>query len=231
MTKPPPSIDPVNVHTTREAWLRAATDELRPLFAAAGYTVPEKIRAAIGFTSTGRKSKRRGECWSFASSADQTFELFVRVDIDEPTAVLAVLTKELVHATLPASAGHGALFKAAALKLGLQGPMRNATPGVLLEAKLAQIADVLGPLPHARLDIGQLPLTAIALDRPRKQKARMLKAECQGGGVGCGYVVRIASKWVRDLGAPLCPKHGAMIVDDPKPEQDEALEGALEESV
>jgi len=131
----------------------------------------------------------------------------------EPVEVLSVLVKELVHTALPAGAGHGKLFKAAALKLGLQGPMRRATASVLLHARLADLAAMLGPLPHASLHIDQGPLAAVALDRPRKQRARMLKAECEGGD--CGYTVRVASKWARDLGPPHCPKHGAMAVTMP----------------
>jgi hypothetical protein len=39
---------------------------------------------------------------------------------------------------------------------------------------------------------------------------QVLKAEC--GGDGCGYTLRITAKWVDEVGAPLCPKHGAMVV-------------------
>ena len=41
-----------NTHTTREGWLLAATDELRPHFADHGFTLPDKIRHALAFTST-----------------------------------------------------------------------------------------------------------------------------------------------------------------------------------
>jgi hypothetical protein len=53
----------------------------------------------------------------------------------------------------------------------------------------------------------------------------MIKAEC--AGEGCGYVVRVAAKWVRDLGPPLCPKHGSMTVDLPS-ESDESSEAEVE---
>ena len=53
--KPPAPTVP-NCHEFREAWLRMATMELRPYFASAGYTVPENIRFAIAFTSTGRRA-------------------------------------------------------------------------------------------------------------------------------------------------------------------------------
>jgi hypothetical protein len=93
--------------------------------------------------------------------------------------------------------------------------MRKPEAGPLLLEFLARIAETLGPLPHASLD-----LMAPVLDRPakpigapKKQKARMLKAECHGRlGQLCGYTARIAAKWVDDLGPPHCPKHGAMHV-------------------
>jgi hypothetical protein len=210
-----------NVFDTREAWLRAATNELRPYFANCGYQLPEKIRFSIAFTSIGRKGKRLGECWHSSTSDDDTYEIFIRADIAEPLVILAVLIKELVHTTLPLDAGHGKLFKDAAVKIGLQGPMRAATPGVLLQKRLDEIAANLGPLPHARLDIAQQSMAArmVPLDAPKKQRARWRKAECTSDG--CGYTVRVVSKWVKEKGPPHCPEHGAMTVDLPEEDDDE----------
>jgi hypothetical protein len=201
-----------NTHDTREAWLRAAANELRPYFQSCDLMLPEKIRYAIAFTSTGRRSKRVGECWAPATSDDASYEIFIRADIAEPIDVLGVLMKELVHTALPAGAGHGKQFREAALKIGLQGPMRNAQPGVLLKARLVDLVAALGPLPHASLHVDQTPLTAVAvaLDRPKKQRARMLKALCAVDD--CGFLVRVAAKPVKEIGPPHCPKHGAMTV-------------------
>ena len=202
----------VNRHDLRESWLRAAAGELRPYFASVGYSLPDSIRFAIAFPSTGRKGKRMGECWHSTSSEDGHYEIFLRADLSDAVEVLGVLVKELVHTVLPADAGHGRLFKTAALKIGLQGPMRTAEPTVLLKGRLEELAATLGPLPHARLHIEQSPLVAVAptpataLDRPKKQRSRMFKAEC--AVEGCGYTVRIAAKWVNEVGPPSCPKHG-----------------------
>jgi hypothetical protein len=62
---------PVNRHDFRESWLRAAAAELRPYFATVGYSLPDNIRFAIAFTSTGRKGKRLGECWHSSTSDDR----------------------------------------------------------------------------------------------------------------------------------------------------------------
>ena len=205
-----------NRHDSRESWLRSATVALRPYFQTCGFSVPENIRFAIAFPSTGRRGARIGECWHSSTSDDGTFEIIVRADIADPVEVLGVLVHELIHAVLPIDAGHGKLYKEAAIKIGLEGPMRHALPNQLLRPRLVELAESLGALPHARLNIDRGRDNRPA-DQPKKQRTRLLKAEC--GGAGCGYTVRITAKWVDDIGAPLCPKHGAMTVD--RPEGDE----------
>lgn len=202
-----------NVHESRESWLRAATNELRPHFEQCGYPLPDKFRFAIAFTSNGRKSKQPGELWHAETSADQHYELFIRADLSDPVEVLGVLIHELVHAVLPLDAGHGRLYKEAALKIGLHGPMRQAMPGPLLQPRVNELAAALGPLPHAKLNIERGPSNKGPIDRPKKQGTRMIKAEC--GAADCQYTVRIARKWLTELGAPLCPKHGLMKFDLP----------------
>lgn len=133
-----------NYHDTREAWLRAATNDLRPYFKSCGYELPENIRFAIAFPSTGRKGKRVGECWHSSTSADAAYEIFIRADLFEPEDVLAVLIKELVHTLLPADEGHGKQFKTAATRIGLEGSMRQAVPGPLLKERLKTLAAGLG---------------------------------------------------------------------------------------
>ena len=202
-----------NTHDTREAWLRSATMALRPHFESCGLSIPENIRFAIAFPSTGRRGARIGECWHSSTSDDGNFEIIVRADIAEPVEVLGVLVHELIHAVLPADAGHGKLYKDAAIKIGLEGKMRHALPSQLLRPRLVELAESLGSLPHARLNIDRGRDNRPA-DQPKKQRARLLKAECDGEG--CGYTVRITAKWVDDIGAPLCPRHGAMGVDRPE---------------
>jgi hypothetical protein len=202
-----------NTHDTRESWLRAATAELRPYFETQAYAIPENIRFAIGFPSTGRRGNRVGECWHSSTSDDGAYEIFIRADIAEPVEVLGVLTHELIHAVLPIDAGHGKLYREAALKLGLVGEMRHAMPGSLLRDRLFALSETLGPLPHARLYIERGRDNRIAADCPRIQRARLHKAECITEG--CGFIVRVAAQPVREIGPPHCPLHGAMRVDLP----------------
>ncbi len=201
----------VNTHESREGWLRAATAELRPYFANCGYPIPDNIRFAIAFPSTGRQGKRIGECWHSSTSDDGNFEIIIRADIAEPVEVLGVLVHELIHVVLPVDAGHGKLYRDAAIKIGLEGQMRHALPNQLLRPRLVDIAATLGTLPHAKLNIERGRDNKHPADRPKKQGTRMLKAECPGEG--CGYTVRLAAKWINDVGAPHCPKHGVMTVE------------------
>lgn len=211
-----------NKHDTREGWLRSATDAVREYFALNGYEIPARIRFSIGFPSTGKAGKRVGEVWLPATSADESCELFIRADIDAPANVLGILVHELIHTVLPPDAGHGKLYKDAAHKLGLVGPMRHAMPGPLLAARLVEIADGLGPLPHARLDLSRARDGRLIADRPKKQKARLLKAEC--GDEACGYNVRVVAKWVDEVGPPHCPKHGAMVLETRADDEAETAE-------
>lgn len=208
-----------NKHETREGWLKQAALLLRPHFTACGYDLPDNMRFSIGFPSTGRKGKRVGELWHASTSADGSFELFIRADISDPPEVLGILVHELVHAVLPPDAGHGKPYRDAAHKIGLQGKMREAMPGALLTTKLVDIAESLGPLPHARLHIERGATDKGPADRPKKQGTRLLKAICEHEG--CGYTVRITAKWVDDLGPPICPKHDRLTVESTPADTDE----------
>src|SRR5271170_2635909 len=177
-----------NTHDSRESWLRSATAALRSYFESCGFVLPENIRFAIAFPSTGRRGARIGECWHSSASDDGNFEIIVRADIADPVEVLGVLVHELVHVVLPVDAGHGKLYRDAAIRIGLEGKMRQALPNQLLRPRLVELAESLGALPHGRLNIERGRENRPA-DQPKKQSARLLKAEC--GGEACGYTVRI----------------------------------------
>jgi hypothetical protein len=218
-----------NTYDTRESWPREATVELRPYFASCGVTIPENIRFAIAFPSTGRRGHRIGECWHSSTSEDGNFEIIIRADIADPVEVLGVLVHELLHAALPADAGHGKQYRDPALKIGLEGKMRHAGPGLLLRDRLAKLAEILGPLPHARLMIDRGRENKGPADRPKKLGTRMLKAACREES--CEFVVRVAATPAREIGPPHCPKHGEMLVEwpeDEEPGEAETIEPAEE---
>jgi hypothetical protein len=189
----------------RETWLNQIAAKLAPTFAEKGAPLPARIRIAIAFPSTGSRGKRIGECWDKTASGDGSFEIMIRPDIDDPTEAAAILTHELCHAAAGIAAGHGKAFKRIANAMGLVGPMKSTTAGPEFLALAAPILSKVGPLPHARLDLGGLTT------KPKKQTARLIKCECDE----CGYIVRTARKWIMDAGAPICPAkgHGPMIAD------------------
>jgi hypothetical protein len=206
-----------NMHTTREAYLQAALEGFfRSHFLTCGYTLPDNIRAAISFTSSGKRGHMAGECWHPPASADKHFEIFIRVDKADPIEVLGIFCHELVHTLLPPEAKHGEAFKEIAQRIGLEGKMRQAMPGPSLRERVHALAESLGPLPHASLNF------TTASDVPKKQATRYLKAECCAA---CGYVIRITKKWAKE-GLPVCPinpAHGILTCDIPDDEDDEVI--------
>lgn len=189
-----------NTYETREAWLSAATKNFRYLFELVEAPLPEKIRLSVGFCSTGRRSKRVGECWASESSSDGHFEIFIRPEIVEPIEVLGVQAHELTHTAVGIKAGHGKLFKRTATAIGLEGKMRATTIGPKLKVALEEMAHDLGPYPHGGLTIRDGATTH------KKQTTRLIKCECEE----CGYIVRVTRQWLA-VGNPRCPMHDELI--------------------
>ena len=136
---PAPRPDP---HPNRESWLNDVASRLRPAFAQLGAPLPDRLRIAIGFSSTGRRAKATGECWDSAASADATFEILVRPDLAEAEGALglpvaAALARELVHAAVGIQAGRGPAYRKVAHSIGLVGPMRATSPGPAFLALIA----------------------------------------------------------------------------------------------
>ena len=210
-----------NAYEFREEWLQAALGQLRPYFHECGFELPEKIRFAIAFPSTGRKGNRLGETWHPKSSADGTWEIILRNDLFDPVDVLGVQMNKLVHTVIPDDASHGRKFRAAALRVGLSGKIHKAEPGPLLLKRLAEIAEKLGPLPHAALNIEDNPITTRPIERSSKKRGGVrVKAECpECASEDKPYIVRLSAASARDPGPPHCPKHGAMKIEWPAEEE------------
>lgn len=180
-----------NQFKTREEWLAYVTEESRPLFKAAGFPIPKQVRFSIGFTSTGARGKRIGECWQAIASADKHAEIFITPTEHAPERVGGILWHELVHAATPGH-GHKGDFKKAIKALGFEGKAPHALPSdETMRKVLAPILKRAGKLPHAALD-------TMTTSR-KKQSTRLLKAEC----AFCGYTVRGAMKWFA-LALPRC---------------------------
>jgi hypothetical protein len=105
-----------NQHPNREGCLNEVVSRLRPAFAQLGAPLPDRLRIAIGFPSTGRRAKATGECWDSTVSADGTFEILIRPGLAKADAahalpVAAALARELVHAAVGIPAGKGPLYR------------------------------------------------------------------------------------------------------------------------
>jgi hypothetical protein len=177
-------------HTTREGWLTAAVDGVRPWFDEVGVTLPDKIRVACGWSK--RAGTAIGWCWKSEASADGTNELLISPETDEPAKALATLVHELIHASDNGESKHAGYFRETALALGLTGKMTATRAGDALQARLDKLADSLGPYPHAAIN----PL----MSATPKQTTRMIKLTCPDDG----YTVRTTKRWI-DVGMPSCP--------------------------
>lgn len=185
---------------TREEWLCALVEALRPTFAELGYPLPDRIRVACGWPSKSAlspKSKRIGEAWSAKCSADGAHETFLSPCLADPVEVGAVLAHELVHHAVGVEHGHKGPFKRCATGIGLVGPMRATSAGQQLASRLHALAESIGPYPHGAL---------VAGDGRKKQTTRMLKVTCPE----CGCIARMTRQWLDQVGAPTCACGGTM---------------------
>lgn len=175
---------------TREEWLLALVEKLRPLYAG---ELPEAVRISTGFSSKGARSNVIGECWHAEVADDKCPQIFIHPGQVDSLEVAALVAHELIHACRP-EAKHGAKFKAVAGRLGLEGPTKSTKAGPAFVETVAPLLAELGDYPHARLNAG-----ARSSNGP-KQTTRMLKVEC----ADCGYTVRTSQKWL-DVATPCCP--------------------------
>ena len=132
------------MNTNREAWLIRAVEALKPLLSEAGFPLLTPVRVSCGFPSGGQRSNQVGECWSQKSSDDAHNQIFISPVQVDAVEVLDTLLHELIHAVDDCEHKHGKAFKKIATKLGMVGPMRSASAGPKLKAKLQDLAHALG---------------------------------------------------------------------------------------
>ncbi|MEV0267753.1 hypothetical protein AB0H43_03175 [Hamadaea sp. NPDC050747] len=186
---------PAEPFATREEWLIAAVDAMRPMFAEQGAEIPA-VRVSVGWPGgRGKKNAVIGQCWASAASADKVAQVFISPVLDDAGAVLATLAHELVHAVDDCKSGHKGNFARLAKGIGLAGKMTATVAGEELKPKLAEIAAGLGAYPHAKL------LSFPAGKGEKTQTTRMIKCSC----ADCGYTARTTKKWLDEVGAPICP--------------------------
>lgn len=196
--------DPRRVYTpfdTRESWLRAGIEQLRPVFERLGTPLPIGVRVSVGFPR-GRRSAI-GQCFSTTTSTDSTNHVFISPVLEKLVETLAVLCHELVHVVDDCRSGHRGNFAKVARALGLVGPMRATQPSADLGAHLSRISEELGPYPHRALSPRQGNGT-------QRDSTRMLKVICPT----CGYLLRTTRHWLERKGTPVCPDGTRMVRAD-----------------
>ena len=211
-------------HKTREAWLDAAIDQLRPRFGDLTYPLPEKIHISVGFSfgSVAENKIIGGTTLATFVSRDKINHVFISPALSDPAEVLGVLCHELVHVALDNADGHTGRFKEIATLLGLTGKMTHALPGDDLAWELFTMAAAIGDYPHGAVDLTALADAVLNPDRtkvpaserrapaarptsgPARQTNRYLRLICphtpdQGGA----YLLRITRSQL-DRGAPSC---------------------------
>jgi len=209
---------------TREAWLLAAVEAVRPKFTTTGLPLPGRLHVSVGFGYGARAESKAvlGQCWARRASADGVNHIFVSPIEDDPAAMLITLLHELIHAADDCASGHRGMFAEAAARLGFRPPMTATPPSPELAAEVAALAQALGRFPHARLDPGARDTSPPAPpdggatpdggkvhSGPGKQGTRMIRLTAAGC---CGYTVRTTRKWL-EVGDPQCP-HGTPMTAD-----------------
>jgi len=185
------------MYQTREQYLNAAVAELRPVFEANNFPLPDRIRVTCGFPSSKARSQHRaiGEHWSPAASSDNHHEILISPVMDDPFEVFGILVHELCHAATDGD-GHRGRFPHAARSLWLEGKPSSTTIGTTFRVNFAPLIESLGDYPHAALNIRA---------QTKTQSTRMLKAHC----AVCGYTIRLSNKWAfkqdGTSNLPICP--------------------------
>ena len=187
----------MNAPITREAWLNAAVDLLRPVIEAeAGRELPP-VSVTCGWPSTGGTARTRrviGQCWDAECSADGKHAIFISPVLEGlgEAGALATLAHELVHALVGVECKHKGPFAKAAKAIGLLGKPTATVAGPTLLDFFQTVVAKLGDYPHA-------VLTPKMKEKP--QGTRMLKMVC----ADCGYTARTTRKWLDAAGPLRCP--------------------------
>ena len=194
---------------TREEWLVAGVEALRPLFEQVGEQIPA-VQVSVGWPGgRGKKNSVIGQCWHKDASASGIAQIFVSPVLDDAVRVLDVLTHEIVHAIDENASGHKGRFAKIAKAVGLEGKMTATVAGEGLKDCLVKIAEGLGDYPH-----GALLNPGDGADGPKKQGTRMIKVACATpDDVTDVYIVRMTRKWLDAVGAPKCPCHDEVMVE------------------
>lgn len=210
---------------TREAWLLAAIEMLRPQINAAGTSammqddaLPEQIRVSCGFGwARAENTAILGQTFATLVTDDGVPAVFVSPVIDNAFDALMVLAHELVHVIDDCASGHAGRFVVIGKALGLDGIPTQMLPGVGMQADLMLIAEELGAYPHSKIDIDLIRAASKAPSTPEQPRVRVtsgpraqhgsrhIKAVCMNNKCDAqGYLIRTSAHWI-NVATPICP--------------------------
>jgi hypothetical protein len=192
---------------TREEYLNAAVEKLRPLFERNNLIIPP-YRVSCGFTSKASK-KVLGQCFAPECTKDGTTQIFIVPTIPDVLNVLATLVHELLHAA-SGDYKHGNKFKDGMKVLGLVGKATATTADESLLTMLEKIASELGEYPNPTLKLKE------PTQREKANAKKSFKLHCskfRDADKSCrlievakaGEYTVTASRKSLKLGFPLCP--------------------------
>lgn len=183
---------------TREDYLNAGVEALRPIFAVHNAPLPANIRVSTGTPSTFKRTGILGETFPDTSSKDGYFNIFVSPTVDDPVCVFEVLVNQLCRCTSGALSYKSNAYVGIAILMGLTctSNWAHAKGDSTFAEKYVEIISELGEYPHG----------AVSMATTTTQTTRMLKAvcECLGADPKNQYTVRLTQKWALK-GMPICP--------------------------
>jgi hypothetical protein len=179
---------------TREQWLNRSVDILFDVILTdeviAPYTAPP-VRVSVAPMA----SKRLGVCHVRRISDDGHNEIFITAHIDDSIEILGVLVHELIHALDDCASGHRNYFAKVARAAGLEGKFTATTAGPQLREVLESAVKILGPIPHAKLNL-----------KPKEKGRNNNKIVCDS----CGFQANLSRKWADrialDAECPVCSR-------------------------
>jgi hypothetical protein len=182
---------------TREAWLSAAAEALRPTFMIrAGALIPT-VRVGVG--SLGRNVVIAGVCFKPESAEDGVAQVYINPILGDAVEVLACLSHELIHVAIWEDA-HGSKFKKIFRAMGHDGSALGIGTTDDYAKELSELADELGDYPHSKIKTEKV-ITPTGREKtrvvgaPKTQTTRMLKIQCPE----CSMISRTSDLWLRKL--------------------------------
>ena len=169
-----------NMNINREEWLTQSAELINTLIitpAIEKHNIVVENDTIIAVSIGHPKSKNAiGENWARRASEDKkTNQIFITPHCSDSLRILDVLVHEMCYSFDDNKNGHKGRFATLARACGLDGLLTATVASPELIETLKSIVDVLGEIPHTKLDA--------SLSGRKKQKGRMLKIICSD----CGF--------------------------------------------